>query len=152
MAGYDIVGDLDIVGDALDDVLSGADNEVGAARRARVVNKPPTQLKRLPLGIGSTSIGANNAAVITVTPQIPFKLERFISQSLSLLVTDIKVGTNSQFVGSGSVPIEIFARDAQGLELKGDTAVPGVDIALMVSNPTAGALTCSGAYLGLAAA
>lgn len=149
---YDIVGDTEIVGDALDQILSGAEDEVGAARKAKIKQTRPTTLKRLPLGIGSTSIAAGNAAVITVTPQIPFKLERFISQSTGLLITDIKVGTNSQFVGSGSVPIEIFGRDAQGIDLKGDTAVPGVDIALMVSNPTAGALTCSGAYLGLAAA
>jgi len=152
---YDIVGDIDIVGDALDDVLSGADDNrelIGAARRAKIVNKGPTTLKRLPLGIGSTSVAAGNAAVITVTPQLPFKLERFMSQSTGLLVTDIKVGTNSQFVGSGSVPIEIFARDSQGIDLKGDTAVPGVDIALMVSNPSGAALTISGAYLGLAAA
>jgi hypothetical protein len=147
---YDIVGDVDIVGDALDDVLSGAD-EMGAARRAKVTNTPPTKLKRLPLGIGSTSVAAGNAAVITVTPQLPFKIERFISQSTGLLVTDIKIGVASQFVGSGSVPIEIFARDAQGFDLKGDTAVPGVDIALMVSNPSGGALNCAGAYIGLAA-
>lgn len=151
--GYEIVGDADLVGDALDQVLSGADDGyVGAARRAQVRQTSPTKLKRLPLGIGSTSVAANNAAVITVTPQLPFKLERFMSQSTGLLITDIKVGTNSQLVGSGSIPIEIFARDTQGMELKGDTAVPGVDIALMVSNGTAGALTCAGAYIGLAAA
>lgn len=148
---YDIIGDTEIVGDALDDVLSGTSDLVGAARRAQVKQTSPTKLKRLPLGIGSTSIAAGNAAVVTVTPQLPFKIERFMSQSTGLLVTDIKVGTNSQFVGSGSVPIEIFARDSQGIELKGDTAIPGVDIALMVSNPSAGALTCAGAYIGLAA-
>jgi hypothetical protein len=149
---YDIVGDTEIVGDAVDELLSGYGEEiVGAPQRAKVVNRGPSRLQRLALGIGVTSVAANSSAVITVTPQVPFKLERFISQSVTLSIQDIKVGTNSQFVGAGSIPIEIFGRDAIGVGLKGDTAVPGVDIALYVSNGTAGALTASGAYLGLAA-
>lgn len=160
-SGYEIVGaDTEIVGDAVDELLRGAGDDalmgygeeiVGAPQRARVRKVRPSTLQRLALGIGSTSIGATSSAVITVTPQLPFKLERFISQSVNLSISDIKVGTNSQFVGAGSIPIEIFARDAIGVGLKGDTAVPGVDIALYVSNGTAGALTCTGAYLGLAA-
>lgn len=153
-SGYDIVGadTTELVGDAVDDLLSGYGEEiVGAPQRAHVVKRPPQRLQRLPLGIGSTSIAATSSAVITVTPQVPFKLERFISQSTGLSVNDIKVGTNSQFVGAGSIPIEIFARDAIGVGLKGDTAVPGVDIALYVSNPSGGALAATGAYLGLAA-
>lgn len=159
---YEIVGDTELVGDAVDELLSGSDGWgedvsgygeeiVGAPRRAKVKNVKPQRLQRLALGIGVTSVGANSSAVVTVTPQVPFKLERFISQSITLSIGDIKVGTNSQFVGAGSIPIEIFGRDAIGVGLKGDTAVPGVDIALYASNGTAGALTLSGAYLGLAA-
>lgn len=149
---YDLVGDTEIVGDAVDELLSGYGEEiVGAPQRAKVVQRNASRLQRLALGIGVTSVAANSSAVITVTPQVPFKLERFISQSVTLSIQDIKVGTNSQFVGAGSIPIEIFGRDAIGVGLKGDTAVPGVDIALYVSNGTAGALTASGAYLGLAA-
>lgn len=149
---YEIVGDTEIVGDAVDELLSGYGEEiVGAPQRAKVVQRGASRLQRLALGIGVTSVAANSSAVITVTPQVPFKLERFISQSVTLSIQDIKVGTNSQFVGAGSIPIEIFGRDAIGVGLKGDTAVPGVDIALYVSNGTAGALTASGAYLGLAA-
>jgi hypothetical protein len=153
MSGYEIVGsDGEIVGDAVDELLSGYGEEiVGAPQRARVMKTSPNRLQRLALGIGTTSVAATSSAVITVTPQVPFKLERFISQSVTLSIGDIKVGTNSQFVGAGAIPIEIFARDAIGVGLKGDTAVPGVDIALYVSNATAGALTCAGAYLGLAA-
>lgn len=153
MSGYEIVGaDTEIVGDAVDELLSGYGEEiVGAPQRARVVKSSPNRLQRLALGIGTTSVAATSSAVITVTPQVPFKLERFISQSVSLSIADIKVGTNSQFVGAGAIPIEIFARDAIGVGLKGDTAVPGVDIALYVSNATAGALNAAGAYLGLAA-
>lgn len=156
---FEIIGDTDIVGDAVDELLAGygeeiigdGDDEIGAPRRAKVRQTKPSRLQRLALGIGATSLAATSSAVVTVTPQVPFKLERFISQSTGLSINDIKVGTNSQFVGSGSIPVEIFARDAIGVGLKGDTAVPGVDIALYVANATAGVLVLTGAYLGLAA-
>lgn len=159
---YDIVGDADLVGDAVDELLKGADDGMdgmegygadilGAVRRAKIRQTQPSKLQRLALGLGVTAVAATSSAVVTVTPQVPFKLERLISQSTGLLINDVKVGTNSQFVGAGSIPIEIFGRDAIGVGLKGDTAVPGVDIALYVSNPTAGSLNLSGAYLGLAA-
>jgi hypothetical protein len=156
---YDIIGDSNLIGDAVDELLKGAGDDMsgygsdilGAVQRGKLVPRNPSRLQRLALGIGVTSVAATSSAVITVTPQVPFKLERFISQSTNLTINDVKVGTNSQFVGAGSIPVEIFARDAIGVGLKGDTAVPGVDIALYVSNPTAGAQTLSGAYLGMAA-
>lgn len=155
---YDL--DTALVGDVVDDLLSGTDAELegygeqimGAATRGGRKVISAKNLNRNAIGIGVTSIAANTSAVITVTPQLPFRLERFVSPSTGLQITDIKVGTNSQFVGSGSIPIEIFAANAVGVSLKGDTAVPGVDIALGVANPSAGALTATGAYIGYAAA
>jgi len=168
--------DDDEMGDVIDDLLSGVDDDdedelegvdddddellegygeqiVGAARRRRRRGRRKIRAKglnRLAIGIGSTTIAATTSAVVTVTPQLPFRLERFISPSTGLLITDIKVGTNSQFVGSGSIPIEVFAANSVGVALRGDTAVPGVDIALGLSNPTAGGLAATGAYIGFA--
>lgn len=154
--------DLDtaLVGDVVDDILSGYGDElagygdelVGAARPRGQRPKQAVQANaRMALGLGVTAIATLTSAIITTTPQVPFRLERLISTSTGLQVTDIKVGTNSQFVGSGSIPIEVFARDSVGVALRGDTAVPGVDIALAVSNPTGGSLNATGAYIGLAA-
>lgn len=159
MARYDIIGDSNLIGDAVDDLLKGAEDELqgyggdilGAVQRGQFRKTAPNRIQRLALGIGLTSVAATSSAVVTVTPQVPFKLERFVSDVASLAVNDIKVGTVSQFVGAGSIPIEIFAHDAVGVGLRGDTAVPGVDIALYVSNGTAGAIVLSGAYLGAAA-
>lgn len=157
---YDIIGDSNLIGDAVDELLRGAADDgiegyggdiLGAVKRGKFQKTAPNRLQRLALGIGVTAVAATSSAVVTVTPQVPFKLERFISQSTGLTINDVKVGTNSQFVGAGSIPVEIFARDAIGVGLKGDTAVPGVDIALYVSNATAGSLNLAGAYLGLAA-
>jgi hypothetical protein len=156
---YDIIGDTDLVGDAVDDLLKGADDELGAygmdilgaVQRGKVKNRAPSRLQRLALGIGVTAVAPTSSSIVTVTPQVPFKLERFISDVIGLQVNDIKVGTISQFVGAGSIPIEVFSHDAVGVGLKGDTAVPGVDIALSVSNSGASAVNLSGAYLGIAA-
>lgn len=160
--------DLDtaLVGDVVDEILSGVEDDelsgygeeiVGAARRRRAAMAPNAggrpQLQanaRMALGLGVTAIATLTSAIITTTPQVPFRLERLVSTSTGLQVTDIKVGTNSQFVGSGSIPIEVFARDAVGVSLRGDTAVPGVDIALALSNPTGGSLNAVGAYIGYA--
>ena len=155
---YDIVGDSNLIGDAVDELLKGTDDIegygseiIGAPQRGQLRMTKPSRLQKLAMGIGVTSVAATSSAVVTVTPQVPFKLERFLSNTASLSVNDIKVGTNSQFVGAGSIPIEAFANNSVGVGLKGDTAVPGVDIALYVSNPTAGAISLSGAYFGVAA-
>jgi hypothetical protein len=155
---YDIIGDSNLIGDAVDELLKGADGMagygseiLGAVQRGQVRQTAPTRLQRLVLGIGVTAVAATSSAVVTVTPQVPFKIERFVTQSTGLTINDVKVGTNSQFVGAGSIPVEIFARDAVGVGLRGDTAVPGVDIALYVSNASGGSLNLAGAYLGLAA-
>lgn len=174
MSSYDLLlgGDTELVGDAVDELLrgvgddlSGVDDEMGAygeqleslgaarrARRAAGGVKVAAKVNKLAIGIGATNIAANSSAVITVTPQLPFRLERFITPSVGLQVTDIKVGTNSQFVGSGSIPIEVFATNSVGVSLRGDTAVPGVDISLGLANPSAGILAATGAYIGYAAA
>lgn len=156
---YDIIGDSNLIGDAVDDLLKGADDELGgygedilgAVRRGKLVQKTPGRLQRLALGIGVTSVGATSSAVVTVTPQVPFKLERFVTEVTGLQINDIKVGTTSQLVGAGSIPIDIFKHDAVGVGLKGDTAIPGVDLALYVSNAGASPVVLTGAYLGIAA-
>jgi len=156
---YDIIGDSNLIGDAVDDLLKGTDAEIegygaeiiGNVQRGQLRMTKPNRLQKLALGIGVTAVAATSSAVVTVTPQVPFKLERFLSPTTGLSVNDIKVGTNSQFVGAGSIPIEAFANNSVGVGLKGDTAVPGVDIALYVSNPSGAPISLSGAYFGAAA-
>ena len=150
----DIVGaEYDAVGDVLDDLL--ADDSAGAispqAFRRGVKTKVNRVLRRFPIGLGATSVAAAATLTISVNPQLPFKIERLlIPGSAGLLITDLKVGTVSQFVAPGSIPVEVFAADSIGVFLKGDTAVPGVNIDLTVNNPTGGAIVLSGAYIGVA--
>ncbi len=134
-----------------------------ARRGARARRRPPSsgkflkrvqnrQLRRYPLGLGATVIGAGATAIITANPQLPFQVAKLAvaisALSSGLLIDALAVGTVSQFVAAGSVPIEVFAPDAVGVQLKGDTAVPGVSVQITVSNPTGGGLTFSGAIIG----
>lgn len=156
-----------IIGDDFDDdvaaILSGMsddDDMVGAIRRKKakranlmrakmalrgVKNR---ELRKYPLGLGATNLGAGATAIIGANPQLPFRVRRLVTASVNLLIENIQVGTQSQFVAAGAVPTEVFAPNSFDVDLKGDTAVPGVQVQLTVSNPTAGALVFSGAIIG----
>jgi len=172
--GSQIIGDADDIAEELSgygeeivgyEVLEGEYDDVGAApvrkRRAAPVRFAPAskmlrpvanqQLRRYPLGLGATSIGAGATAIISANPQLPFRVDRLVTPSTGLLIDNLAVGTVSQFVAAGSVPVEVFSPDAVDVNLKGDTAVPGVSVQITVSNPTAGALTFSGAIIGTVA-
>jgi len=122
-----------------------------AARGQQLARVQNVQARRYPLGLGATSIGAGATAIISANPQLPFRVNRLVTPSTGLLIDNLAVGTVSQFVAAGAVPTEVFAPGAFGVGLKGDTAVPGVSVQITVSNPTAGALTFSGAIIGTVA-
>lgn len=142
--------------------LSGyGENIVGARRRGRgrrpragrqafIEPVRNTELRRYPLGLGITNIGAAATVIIRANPQLPFKLERISTPTLAMTIDNIQVGTVSQFVAAGGVPTETFGPNAVAVQLKGDTAVPGVDIAVTVTNPGIAA-DFTGAIIGLVA-
>lgn len=155
----DILGAMEIVDDAGDDAELGV-RRARRAYRARhsyprgslyppvrrgpirkvIRNVMPSRLHDLPLPVTPSLVPANGSMTIRLQPQLPFKPYRLsIPSSISaqLLITDVLVGNASQFVAAGEIPVECFDTDATMVRLKGDTAVPGVDILLMVANKTA---------------
>lgn len=171
----DEVGEDELVGDEVDDLLRaisgdeddddiGYDELVGARRRRRkrrpkkrpiskhIVRKvSPGVFRRYPLGLGVTALAAGATAVITVTPQLPYKLMRLSSPSLQVTVDNIQIGTVSQFVAAGGVPAECMAPNAIGAQLKGDTCVPGVQIQVTVTDVSAAPNTFRACLWGLVA-
>lgn len=144
--------------DEILDALSGNDYEslVGQAPMAPrpkgyLAPVTPRSFRKYPLGLGTTNVGIGATAVITVNPQLPFKLIRLSTPVVDFDIENIQIGTVSQFVAAGAVPSEVFAPDATGVELKGDTAVPGVAIQITVTNLGAAAQDFRGAFLGLVA-
>jgi hypothetical protein len=145
--------------DEILDALSGDDDfdeylgAVPSPMRPKAVMKryKPRSFRKYPLGLGVTNVGIGATAVITVNPQLPFKLVRLSTAVTGFLIENIQIGTVSQFVAAGAVPSEIFAPDANDVDLKGDTAVPGVAIQITVTNTNAAAADFTGAFLGLVA-
>lgn len=99
--------------------------------------------KRQALGFGAHTFAAGGATEFQMTalPQVPFRVDRLViivtrtagAAGIGCLVNDVRVGTKSQFAGTASLPAEMFAVNAIGMALKGDTAQPGNTITIDVA-------------------
>jgi hypothetical protein len=109
-------------------------------------------LRRQIAPIPATPIAPGATANISIRPQRAIRVQRLVLQSTvspsQLLITDITVGARPQFVNAGAVPVGVFAANAFDVELRGDTASPGIEITLTVTNPSAAAETLAGAIIG----
>jgi len=139
------------------DILGAVDSySLGATpkkQKGTFVKVAPDRLDMLPLPIVTnglpTAIAAGATVQIRLQPQVPFKPKRISTPGAAgLLITDVLVGNASQYVAAGAIPVECFSPTATYVQLKGDTAVPGVDIIVVVNNPTGGSLTFSGMIVG----
>lgn len=112
-------------------------------RNAALVHKRgPTKSRVQPLGFSREAIPANETVEITARPQVLFRGRRLLVGSTiaaSFTIEDIKVGRNSQFVGTGPQPAEAFRDTATGDNISLDTCKPGVDISITVRNITGAA-------------
>jgi hypothetical protein len=170
--GYEIGADEHVGDDNIGDDVGAY--EIGAARRParrgmlpaavatgipfgmgdRVRNQGmPSRMARqiLPLGIAAL-IPAGGTFTFQVQPQRPFRCDRlFLSSGTGLAtwtVEAVTVGATPQFVATGSAPAECFARDSFGAALRGDTANPGVQVIVQVTNRGAAPADLYGAILG----
>ena len=112
-------------------------------RNATLVHKRgPTKSRVQPLGFSREAIPPGETTEITARPQVLFRGRRLLVGSSiagSFTIEDIKVGRNSQFVGTGPQPAEAFRETATGDNISLDTCKPGVDISITVRNITGAA-------------
>lgn len=112
-------------------------------------------LRRQILPIPATAVPAGGQATVTLQPQRAFRVEKLVLSSTSVpssvVVSDISVGAERQFVSAGDVPLSAFTADAVGTGLRGDTAQPGTTVTLLLRNIGAAAETVSGAFFGTSA-
>jgi hypothetical protein len=112
---------------------------------------PPRTSREFVIGLGSTSLPPLSSANISVQPQVIFRPERIVIPSViaaDFLITDIKVGKNSQLVSPGAIPAFVFAENAFGVRLKMDTAQIAQFITVSVTNQNAGSRNFQGAIIG----
>jgi hypothetical protein len=111
----------------------------------------PRNAREYALGLGSTSVTGNSSANINVQPQVIFRPERLVVPSniaVDFLITDIKVGKNSQLVSTGALPAVMFTEQAFGVRLKMDTAQISMFVTVSVTNQNALARNFQGGLVG----
>jgi len=140
---------LEIVGEDYDDLdleeedelamIGYDDYEIGAKRKPKIKRRAYSRVRRQMLPFGDTgTLAAGNSIDLLGNPQVPFKPERLIIQrtsvSGSVIVSDIKVGKNSQFISAGQFPGSLFQGDSNEGLFQFDTARPGIDIVISILN------------------
>ena len=125
------------------------------ARRVRsgalLRSVPPRNAREYALGLGSTSVAGSSSANINVQPQVIFRPERLVVPSnlaMDFLITDIKVGKNSQLVSTGALPAVMFTENAFGVRLKMDTAQISMFVTVSVTNQNPAARNFQGGLVG----
>lgn len=111
----------------------------------------PRSSREFIIGLGITAIPGGGSAQIGVQPQVIFRPERIIVPSniaVDFMLTDIKVGKDSQLVSPGAIPAVVFVENAFGVRLKMDTAQIAQFITLLVTNTNAQPRNFSGAIIG----
>jgi hypothetical protein len=111
----------------------------------------PRSSREYALGLGSTSVAGSSSANINVQPQVIFRPERLVVPSniaVDFLITDIKVGKNSQLVSTGALPAVMFTENAFGVRLKMDTAQISMFVTISVTNQNASARNFQGGLVG----
>jgi hypothetical protein len=112
----------------------------------------PTKAREYPMGLESAApVGAGGSANVTSRPQVPFRVDRVVvpSDIAGLFVlTDLKVGKNSQFVSEQPVPARIFQENGVGVTLKGDTAQISQNVTMAVMNISGAASMFRAAVIG----
>jgi hypothetical protein len=103
------------------------------------------------IGLGSTLVYGVSSANIDVQPFEDFHLDRLIISSAVakyFLVTDIKVGGESQFQSPGCIPGLSFAENVFAIKLKGDMVRPSQFITVSVTNQAPNGCNFQGVLIG----
>lgn len=111
----------------------------------------PRSAREFIIGLGITAIPGNGSAQIGVQPQVIFRPERIVIPSniaVDFMLTDIKVGKDSQLVSPGAIPAVVFVENAFGVRLKMDTAQIAQFITLLITNTNLQPRNFSGAIIG----
>ena len=158
-AGAQFIGDVDG-----DDAMGAAAKRHARSKQAKsdMLRKriaagallrtlPPRSAREFVIGLGSTALPGLSSANISVQPQVIFRPERIVIPSnlaADFLITDVKVGKNSQLVSPGAIPAVVFVENAFGVRLKMDTAQIAQFITISVTNQNGSSRNFQGAIIG----
>jgi hypothetical protein len=128
------------------------DAQISAVLIAAGCQKPVSETsKEYALGLGFTAVAGKSSANINVQPQVAFRPERLVipaSIAEDFLITDIKVGKNSQLVSTGAIPAAAFTHRSESNRMKMDTAQISMFVTISVTNISNEAKNFQGVIFG----
>ena len=114
------------------------DHQISAVLMAAGCPPPSSEPAReYALGFGSTAVQGKSSANINVQPQVIFRPERLVipaSIAEDFLITDIKIGKNSQLVSTGAFPASAFTSRSETARMRMDTAQISMFVTISVTN------------------
>lgn len=141
-ADYEILGAYEILGDPT--ASPAAKSAASALIQARqlggsaVLQQTPRREYKQVLPCTSLAIGAGLTRDIQLNPQRPFRAEKFRASSTHtapfFVITAYSIGQDNQFVGPGSIPVDLFSEVALYSQIEAYTANLGNLITLSVQN------------------
>jgi hypothetical protein len=138
-ADYEIMGAYEIMGDASASPMAKAAAMSVIANKGKVVGQlAPRREYSQTLPCTSLDFDAGEIREISLQPQRPFRPEKFRASSTHtapfFVITAYSIGQDNQFVGPGSIPVDLFSEVALYSQIEAYTANLGNLISLTVQN------------------
>lgn len=114
-----------------------AGNAIAYGSTIGVSDRPASKARLYPIGFVQLAVPASGTVTVTSRPQILFRPQRLVvpaSLAANFVITDLRVGKDSQFAQATELPAEIFSQVAVGVMLTLDTAQISNDLALTIRN------------------
>lgn len=153
-ADYEIMGAYEIMGDpAASPAAKSLAMSALAAKSGKVVgNYQPRREYSQTLPCTSLDFDPAESREISLQPQRPFRPEKFRASSTHtapfFTITAYSIGQDNQFVGPGSIPVDLFSEVALYSQIEAYTANLGNLISLTVQNIAATAKDFRAAFFG----
>ena len=153
-ADYEIMGAYEIMGDP---TASPAAKSLAmstlAARSGKVVGmQQPRREYAQTLPCTSLDFAVAESREISLQPQRPFRPEKFRASSTHtapfFTITAYSIGQDNQFVGPGSIPVDLFSEVSLYSQIEAYTANLGNLISLTVQNISAAERDFRAAFFG----
>lgn len=102
-----------------------------------LVNVDPNHYYEQPLGFAALAIATVTVATATSKPQAVFRPTRLLVTSVNaakFTISNIRIGTDSQLVGTTDMPAQVYSELAVGAAFLLGTANIGIEISIDVKN------------------
>jgi hypothetical protein len=127
--------------------------QVTQVGNARVVASGPTKSKRLllPIDTGAVAIAGGATVTIPLNSSQTFRATQMRLDPVAApawLITDVKIGRKSQFLGAGAVPATVFNANNPDCNVDFDTAQANEPLQLILTNNSNAPSRLTGALIG----